>query len=315
MAAAHAVRYAVVDLGTNTVQVLVAETTSVREGSLPVFRRCHVETFPFFLGLRLAQESPQQVFPEFRRLLLHIAQRIATMDVQHILWTGTWIFREESQLAQALREVFRSLRGVSAEFRVLSGEEELRAIHQGVCTALPPHWQQQPYLFIDIGGGSVEIGLAKGGIFLEGVSLPVGTARLRQSANPEELLSRLRVAVKDFVQCVKQPLALVGVGPPFVAVLNWRIGRLFYTERLPYPLWQDVSPTLLYEAMVTWRDLPFYVCTFVEEYRRWQLPYLAMIFRTLLAVTSWVRLGICRADLRDGILRQYLLERTSSADS
>ncbi len=316
MAATCSGRYAVIDLGTNTVQVLVAETISNPEHSsvssaMPFFWRRYVDTFPFFLGLRLAREPSDQVLRDFRQLIRRLIQRIITMDVRHIVWTGTWIFRQEPHLAQVLQEVFGSFSEVSMEFRVLSGEEELRAIHQGVCTALAPSWRRRQipyYLFIDIGGGSVEVGLAKGETLLEGVSLPVGTTRLRQCADPEPLLHKLRTAVRTMVRKVTMPIALVGVGPPFVAVLNWRMGRLFYTERLPYPVWLETSPLLLYEAMDRWRDLPANACTFVEEYRRWQLPYLAMIFRTLLGVASWRCLAICRADLRDGILLQDLRE-------
>ena len=83
-------------------------------------------------------------------------------------------------------------RDAGVEVEVVSGVEEARLIHLGVLQALPVYDRQ--LLLIDIGGGSTEFLVGKGGEMLWARSLKLGAIRLTERFFPEGRVSAKRVA-------------------------------------------------------------------------------------------------------------------------
>jgi exopolyphosphatase / guanosine-5'-triphosphate,3'-diphosphate pyrophosphatase len=106
------------------------------------------------------------------------------------------------------RDVFldraRAEAGIAVE--VISGVEEARLIHLGVLQALPVFDQQ--ILLIDIGGGSTELVLGKGGTVLDARSLKLGTIRLTERFFGSDEVRRSSVdECRQFVRAYLRPVA------------------------------------------------------------------------------------------------------------
>ena len=166
-------RFAAIDLGTNTVRLLVGEPDG-RGGYRPVVAAQEVTRLgQGLLPGRMLQPEPIRrslaVLHQFRRAAeSHAATRIAVV--------GTSALREaknrEAFLAQTRRET-------GLDVHVISGTEEARLTLLGVRAALPI--LRGPLVLMDIGGGSTEFLLAEGPEIRATVSTGLGVVKLTES--------------------------------------------------------------------------------------------------------------------------------------
>jgi exopolyphosphatase/guanosine-5'-triphosphate,3'-diphosphate pyrophosphatase len=143
------------------------------------------------------------------------------------------------------REEFLEAALVKANIRieVISGVEEARLIHLGVLQAVPVFDQQ--VLVVDIGGGSTEFVVGRGGDVLAARSLKVGAIRLTERFFNKEPVKKkavddARSFVKSYLPRVKQMVADAGGFEVAVGssgtILN--VGEMIRARRGPEPLRQ-----------------------------------------------------------------------------
>ncbi|MBK8339549.1 MAG: hypothetical protein IPK99_05875 [Flavobacteriales bacterium] len=146
------VRVAVLDLGTNTFNLLVAERDT--DGALRVL---HSEEIPVFLG-KGGIEKGVIAEDAFARGLEALAKHMATarsLGADHIEGIGTSALRNATNTGKFVRAA-HDRSGV--RIRVITGDEEAELILEGARQAL--HFGNRPVLVMDIGGGSIEFILA-----------------------------------------------------------------------------------------------------------------------------------------------------------
>jgi exopolyphosphatase/guanosine-5'-triphosphate,3'-diphosphate pyrophosphatase len=161
---------AFVDLGTNSVRLLVVEITpnhhyTVLSRQKEMVRLGERE----FQSHRLVPEAIDRTVLVCRRF----AELARSMGAKEIVAVGTSASREAANrplLTRRLREE------AGIELRVISGREEARLIHVGVTSGL--HLGDRKAVVVDIGGGSTEVivGDQMHHTFLD--SLPLGAVRL-----------------------------------------------------------------------------------------------------------------------------------------
>jgi exopolyphosphatase/guanosine-5'-triphosphate,3'-diphosphate pyrophosphatase len=165
-------RLAIIDLGTNSVRFDVHQI-----GPKNQVRLLHREKLMVRLGQGVFTEA--KLNPEaVRRTLLAFSsfQRTAAeFRIDRMVAFGTAALREAADGARLLK-LIREKTGI--DLRVISGIEESRLIARGILNneTLP----KGSFGLIDIGGGSTEISICRGGKILFGNSFSLGTARLQQ---------------------------------------------------------------------------------------------------------------------------------------
>jgi len=167
------IRFASIDLGTNTVRLLVGEPDGAG-GYRPVFAAQEITRLGQGLLLdRMLQPEPIRrtlaVLHRFRQAAeSHAAGRISVV--------GTSALREAKN-----REGFvsRARREVGLDVQVISGEEEARLTLLGVLAAL--QIGRGRLVAMDIGGGSTEFVLADGPDILWTVSTGLGVVKLTEA--------------------------------------------------------------------------------------------------------------------------------------
>lgn len=163
-------RFAVLDLGSTTFQLLVADADP--QGSLtPVLR----DRVVLNLGRVLAGEGriPDEVAAraaETARRLTDLAVRIGT---DHIVPLATSALRDSPD-RDALADLFRD--AIGTEVRFIDGREEARLTFAGVAASVA--LGDGPTLLLDLGGGSLEVALAGPEGLRWGRSLPIGAGRM-----------------------------------------------------------------------------------------------------------------------------------------
>lgn len=164
-------RLAAVDLGTNTVRLLVVEAEG-RE-----WRPLHQSQRVTRLGEGQAEtgrllEAPMQRTVDTVSEFIAAARGLGASEIRVV---ATSAVREAPNRAELLA-LLRAATGLDAS--VVSGEEEARLTLQGVAAGLPQLGGS--FVLFDIGGGSTELVLGEDGRLGAVVSLQLGVVRLAE---------------------------------------------------------------------------------------------------------------------------------------
>lgn len=166
-------RYAAVDIGSNSLRMMVAEVSSTGElRKLADDRQVTRIGESVFASGAVSEATLDLVL----RVLGRMRQAIAPFDVAGMRAVATSAVRGAHNQQQFLR---RASDALGVEVEVISGQEEARLIHHGI-TANPvfAHGRQ---LLIDIGGGSAEFILNQDRALEGASSKPLGAVRLWRS--------------------------------------------------------------------------------------------------------------------------------------
>lgn len=186
-------RIAAIDIGTNSIHMVIAEAT--RGDGFAVLDRerevVQVGRGSFHDG-RLRRVAMRRTVDALRRYV-QLARR---HSVDRILCTATAAVREARNGGEFLTWAKREA-GITP--RVIPSEEEGRLIHLAVQSAL--RLDDDPALVVDIGGGSAQLVLVRGSDLLRVVGVPLGALRLTETMLDEdppsdETLERLRRHVR-----------------------------------------------------------------------------------------------------------------------
>jgi exopolyphosphatase/guanosine-5'-triphosphate,3'-diphosphate pyrophosphatase len=164
-------RLAAIDLGTNTVRLLVVEASGAE------WRGLHAEQRVTRLGEGQAGTSILQPAAMRRTadVVAAFCRRAEDLGVHDVRIVGTSAVREAQNGAEFLSQV-RSSSG--RQVRVISGEEEARLTLLGVTQGLPD--LRGHFLLFDIGGGSTEFVLSRAGRAPLAVSVKLGVVELAE---------------------------------------------------------------------------------------------------------------------------------------
>ena len=234
-------RIAVIDLGTNTFNLLVADRDAA--GNL---RALHSEEAPVFLGKGGIEKG--LITPDaFERGLLTLERFAATAKdrgAERITGFGTSALRNACNAPAFVSEV-KTRSGI--DIQVIPGDEEASLILDGVRQAVP--FATKPMLVMDIGGGSIEFILATNKALMWKRSFELGVTRLRErfpGTDPLSLEDQLRIGDHlDFhleplwaVMDRHWPTTLIGSAGSFgtlAAMVASTEGRLLRDEEITLP--------------------------------------------------------------------------------
>ena len=171
-----AARRAVIDVGTNSVKLLVAEV----EGAVvrPLWEEGHQTRLgeSFYSTHRLQSHAIQ-------RTALAVAKYVTlagSYEVQSIRIIATSAARDAVNQSELLDAIERHT-GLASE--VVTGEQEAELAYLGVTT--DPAFAAQRLLIMDVGGGSTEFILGEGHHRISSTELPIGLGSLARRTSSE----------------------------------------------------------------------------------------------------------------------------------
>jgi exopolyphosphatase/guanosine-5'-triphosphate,3'-diphosphate pyrophosphatase len=219
-------RVATIDIGTNTVLLLVAERGE--GGTLAaVAERATITRLGE--GVDRTRQLAPEAIARTRACLEEYARVVHDLGADRIGVVGTSAMRDAGG-GDAVRACVRDLLGVEA--RVISGQEEARLTFRGALSGLPIDAREDAAVF-DIGGGSTEVVLGRlddaGPVIAYAESFDVGSVRLTErhvAHDPptSEELDRIAVAARDAFKEVpplprgRAPVGIAGTMTTLAAV-------------------------------------------------------------------------------------------------
>lgn len=181
-------KIAVIDLGSNTFHLLIAQLGADHQLT-PIYRK---RVFARLARGGIGLISPTS-FREGLAALREFKEALDAHQVAQVKVVGTEMLRLAPNGADFVREVFEQT-GLKVE--IISGLREAEYIYLGVKQLFP----KSSYLVMDIGGGSVEFILVKDGQQTWMVSLPIGIAVLYFRFHLSDPISASELtALQDFL--------------------------------------------------------------------------------------------------------------------
>jgi exopolyphosphatase / guanosine-5'-triphosphate,3'-diphosphate pyrophosphatase len=163
-------RYAAVDIGSNSARLQVAETH--QDGAIEALASERQVTRlgeSVFRTGRISAEALDFI----SGVLAQFAQIYRKFEVVGVRAVATAAVRDASNQREFLD---RASHALGAPIEIISGQEEARLVHLGVQTVWPH--PKQSILLIDIGGGSAEIVHSQAARIKQSFSKPLGAVRL-----------------------------------------------------------------------------------------------------------------------------------------
>ena len=174
-------RYAAVDIGSNSTRMLAAE---VVPGGAPKVLAAEREVTRLGASVFHDGRLSNQAIEETVRVLARMATAYRKLDPVAVRAVATSAVRDASNQGEFIA---RASSALGTQVEIITGREEARLIHQGVMSRWPQG--QKRVLIIDIGGGSAEIIASENGHLIDAVSKPLGAVRLQEMflhADPPE---------------------------------------------------------------------------------------------------------------------------------
>jgi exopolyphosphatase/guanosine-5'-triphosphate,3'-diphosphate pyrophosphatase len=190
---------AVLDLGTNTFHLLIAE---VLKGEIVSHYEQQIAVKIGAGGINQGYIAPAA----YQRGIQAVAELHASIqkyEVKSILATGTSAIRNAVNGPKFLAEV-KSKFGIDVQH--ISGDREAELIYKGVSKSFP--FPAEPVVVMDIGGGSVELIIGLQNTILWKQSFEVGAARLLERFNPSNPIEKEEInQIEDYLTSTFKPFA------------------------------------------------------------------------------------------------------------
>jgi exopolyphosphatase/guanosine-5'-triphosphate,3'-diphosphate pyrophosphatase len=219
-------RFAAVDVGTNSIRLLVVEARDGRlEPLLRLGESCRLGEGLDAQGIisRDAEERASRTLGRFLRRARSLGPRRIGIAATHALRSA----------GNGLEVAERLSRGVGVPVEILSAEDEALFVYEAAREALGAALLPEPCLVMDIGGGSVELVRGEDGRVKRWLSLEVGCVRLTERFLPsdppqaielERLREHVRAALEGYSDLLAGVIGGAGVGGTLTALAALDLG-------------------------------------------------------------------------------------------
>ncbi len=232
----------VIDLGTNTFTILIAEVVENEPFKEVLRDRIHVNLASE--GIALIAEKP---FERGLAAMNFFAEKLKTFEVEKVRAVGTAALRTAANGRDFVKKV-KEETGISIE--IIDGEEEASLIYGGVSAAYP--FGDDYGIIMDIGGGSVEFILANKDGFRWKQSFPIGVAVLYNEFHHSNPMSATEIeATRVFLEKKLQPLFDVLEKYPVKTLIGasgtFDVLERIYVKEKSNPLYTSISTADAYD--------------------------------------------------------------------
>ncbi|ANT65924.1 Ppx/GppA phosphatase family protein [Prosthecochloris sp. CIB 2401] len=166
-------RISCIDIGTNTALMLIADLDPQNNTITPLLHRQQIIRLGSMVDEnRIIDHAAKQRLIE---CLTEYAELCRHHEVEQVIAVGTSALRDAKNRMEVIDEVVKACGIV---IKTITGTEEAELTFRGAVGEA--HTDSNPYMVIDIGGGSTELTRGKVGIMEHSVSLDIGSVRLTE---------------------------------------------------------------------------------------------------------------------------------------
>jgi len=211
-------KYAAIDVGSNAMRLLINNVIEIDGEKL--YKKADIIRIPIRLGTEafLDGKISDQTIQKFLSAMNAYAHLMIAHGVVKYRACATSALREASNGAEIIAMVKQE---TEIDLEIINGQEEAQIIYATHIERLMNN--QGAFLYVDVGGGSVEITLFENGKTLESESFNVGTIRLLNDLVSDEVQDDLKYWIQEITKGKK--VYLIGSGG--------NINKVFKLSRRP----------------------------------------------------------------------------------
>lgn len=198
---------AAIDIGSNAVRLLIMQVTPQEDGDID-FTKLNFLRIPLRLGMDVFNEGiiSAAKIEDLKNTMSAYALLMKIYQVEHYRACATSAMRDAANSKEVI-ETIQSETGITIE--LLSGSQEAGVVYEAHIEKLPD--SDQPYLYIDVGGGSTELALFFNNEIIFQESFNVGTIRMLNRKVTDTYMGELKEFVKTRSKGFKN-LKAIGTG-------------------------------------------------------------------------------------------------------
>ncbi len=217
-------RTAVIDIGSNSVRMVIYQKTSrfafhlLRESKSPV----RIGEGAYMQGGKLTNASMQRAYDT----LSEYAKLAQNYKCHKILAVATSALRDAPNRLEFMKRVSKNLH---INIKIIDGEKEAYLGGVAAAAMLP----NSTGVTIDIGGGSTELALIENNIVTQTLSLNMGTVRLKELFEDREDFTTHKAYIQEQIEKIPDAFfekAVIGIGGTIRALSN------AYLKQKQYPI-------------------------------------------------------------------------------
>lgn len=298
-------KIAVIDLGTNTFNLLIASKLDQS------FNVIHAEKIGVALGMGGINNGyiSEDAFLRGINALIKFKLKCDELKTSRIIAIGTSALRDAKNKMDFINECFQK---TGIEIHIVSGEREAELIYKGV------KWTyafEKPSLIMDIGGGSTEFILADSNGILEKQSFNIGVSRIFQelrfsdpfsSHDVEKIKSWLLLKTGDFFSRISTNI-LVGASGSFETFYEMIHKEVFKENHLAleFPL-NELKESILW--IINSRQEERDAHPYIIPIRRKMAPIAAVKTQWVMESLNINQTFVTPCALKEGVLYENFME-------
>ena len=239
MIAADHMRVGAIDIGSNSIRMLVADVPALNGGAAVRVVARAGEACRLARGLERSGRIDVEIAERAGAVARAFAERARVLGAVHIVCGATAALRSAANGVEVAESIGKHC---AVPVRILSGDDEARLVYRAVVLGLGGGARRSSCLVFDIGGGSTEVVSGVGDLPGRWVSLPFGAVSLTDrhlASNPPSPteVERLKREVRDIVmhECAYMPSQsplLAGVGGTVSLLAALDLGLTVYEPAL-----------------------------------------------------------------------------------
>ena len=242
-------KYAAIDIGSNAMRLLINNVIDLKGKTL--YKKADIIRVPIRLGTEAFTigKISEKTIEKFLFAMTAYANLMQAHDVVKFRACATSALREASNNSEIIALVKQK---TGIEIEIISGKEEAEIIYSTHIEKLMNITAS--FLYVDVGGGSVELTMFEKGKTTDSKSFDVGTLRILNNLVSEEAWAKVEQWVKDVTKDKK--VYIIGSGGNINKV--FKLSRKPVNEALTIEYLQDFYIKLQeysYEERVTKLDL------------------------------------------------------------
>lgn len=311
-------RIAAIDVGSNSVHLVVAEVAA--DGRLQIIERAREQVELGAGGLERSEITPE-AFQRGVDALTNFHHTLRSLRVEAVHTAATSAVREASNGEDFCRAV-RNATGL--HLRIVTGHDEARLIWLGARDAVD--FRAGPALLVDLGGGSIEFVLCTHDRTLAEASLPLGHIRMAERFHQHDPMGRteladLRAHLRGALE--RLPRALRGRSYATMVATSGAartLARMATLARGGQPehdhglLLHRGELDLLVHELTTRRASRFSEIPGMDPKRRRTLPAAAVVFSEVMTRFGADQLLTSEFAMREGLLHDWIRSHRPELD-
>jgi exopolyphosphatase/guanosine-5'-triphosphate,3'-diphosphate pyrophosphatase len=199
-------KYAAIDIGSNAVRLLVSNVIDYKGQVL--FQKDALVRVPIRLGQdtftkgKISKKNIRRIIKSIKafRLLMKVH------GVEYYLAFATSALRGAKNCSQVVESVFNKSK---IQIEIIDGKKEAKIISN--TNVFENIDIEKTFLYIDVGGGSTELSILKGGKTINSISFKIGTVRLLNKGFDQNIWNQLEIWIKKYTN-IYSKIYLLGTG-------------------------------------------------------------------------------------------------------